>query len=431
MKTIAKVNIWNEMVGAVAWDDIKGYATFEFEDSFLKKEIDIAPLRMPIVEAKIGKRIFSFPNLNKETYKGLPGLLADSLPDRFGNRLIEVWLAQQGRSSESFNPVERLCYIGKRGMGALEFEPILTPFDQSSTQLELNALVKLAKKILDERYDFKTNLSKKSESSFLDILRIGTSAGGARAKAIIAYNPITKDVRSGQIDNLNNYEYWIIKFDGVNDKKIGDPKGYGRIEYAYYLMASKCGIKMNECKLLFEDKHAHFMTKRFDRIDNNKLHMQTLCAIAHYDYNYPSSYSYEQAFQVIRQLKLSYENAEQLFLRMVFNVIARNQDDHTKNISFLMDKNGKWSLAPAYDVTFAYDPKNKWMKSHQMSINGKYDDINRTDILALAKNMNIKKANQKIDNVIDVISKWKAFAKAAKVAAEQIKYIQSTLLLKI
>jgi len=431
MKTIAKVNIWNEMVGAVVWDESKGYATFEFEESFIKKDLDLAPLRMSISDAKNVRRIFSFPNLNKETYKGLPGLLADSLPDRFGNRLIDVWLAKQGRSSESFNSVERLCYIGKRGMGALEFEPILTPFDQSSSQLELDDLVKLAKKILDERYDFKTNLSKKSESSLLDILRIGTSAGGARAKAIIAHNPITKDVRSGQIDNLENYEYWIIKFDGVNDKKLGDPKGYGRIEYTYYLMAKECEIKMSESKLLFEDNHAHFMTKRFDRIDNNKLHMQTLCAIAHYDYNYPSSYSYEQAFQVIRQLKLPYENSEQLFLRMVFNIIARNQDDHTKNISFLMDKNGNWSLAPAYDVTFAYDQKNKWMKSHQMSINGKYDDINRTDILALAKNMNIKKANQKIDKVIDVISKWKDFAKAAKVSAEQIKYIQSTLLLKI
>jgi len=431
MSTIAKVNIWNEMVGAVVWDESKDYATFEFEESFLKKEVDIAPLRMPIDEAKNGKRIFSFPNLNKETYKGLPGLLADSLPDRFGNRLIDVWLAQQGRNPDSFNPVERLCYIGKRGMGALEFEPILTPFDQSSTQLELNDLVKLAKKILDERYDFKTNLSKKNESSLLDILRIGTSAGGARAKAIIAYNPKTKDVRSGQIDSLDNYEYWIIKFDGVSDKKLGDPQGYGRIEYAYYLMASECGINMNECKLLFEDKHAHFMTKRFDRIDNNKLHMQTLCAIAHFDYNYPSSYSYEQAFQVIRQLKLSYENTEQLFLRMVFNVIARNQDDHTKNISFLMDRNGKWSLAPAYDVTFAYDQKNKWMKSHQMSVNGKFDNINRNDILTLAMNMNIKKANQKMENIIDVVSNWKDFAKEAKVAAEQIKYIQSTLLLKI
>jgi serine/threonine-protein kinase HipA len=431
MSTIAKVNIWNEMVGAVVWDESKDYATFEFEESFIKKDIDIAPLRMPIAEAKNGKRIFSFPNLNKETYKGLPGLLADSLPDRFGNRLIDVWLAQQGRNPDSFNPVERLCYIGKRGMGALEFEPILTPFDQSSTQLELNDLVKLAKKILDERYDFKTNLSKKNESSLLDILRIGTSAGGARAKAIIAYNPKTQDVRSGQIDNLENYEYWIIKFDGVSDKKLGDPQGYGRIEYAYYLMAKECDIKMNECKLLFEDKHAHFMTKRFDRIDNNKLHMQTLCAIAHYDYNYPSSYSYEQAFQVIRQLKLSYENTEQLFLRMVFNVIARNQDDHTKNITFLMDRNGKWSLAPAYDVTFAYDPKNKWMKSHQMSINGKFDAINRNDILALAKNMNIKKANQKMENIIDVVSNWNDFAKEAKVAAEQIKFIQSTLLLKI
>ena len=431
MNTIAKVNMWDEMIGAVVWDDVKDYATFEFEDSFFKKDLDLAPIKMPLREAQDGKRIFSFPNLNKETYKGLPGLLADSLPDRFGNRLINVWLAQQGRDPGSFNPVERLCYIGKRGMGALEFEPILTPFDQTSTQLELSELVKLAKKILDERFKFNTNLNKKNENSLLEILRIGTSAGGARAKAVIAYNPKNQDVRSGQIDNLKDYEYWIIKFDGVGDKKLGDPQGYGRIEYAYFLMAKECDIRMSESKLLFEEKYAHFMTKRFDRIDSTKLHMQTLCALAHFDYNYPASYSYEQAFQVMRQLKLSYENTEQLFLRMVFNVVARNQDDHTKNISFLMDKNGNWSLAPAYDVTFAYDPKNKWMQSHQMSINGKFDNINRNDILSLAKNMNIKKVNQKINNIIEVVSRWNDFAKEAKVAAEQIKYIQSTLLLNI
>jgi len=431
MNTIARVNIWNEMVGAVAWDEAKGFATFEFDESFLNKNLDLAPLKMPVSEAKNGKRIFSFPNLNHETYKGLPGLLADSLPDRFGNRLIDIWLARQGRSSDSFNPVERLCYIGKRGMGALEFEPILAPFDQTSAHLELNELVKLAKKILDEKYNFKTNLSKKNENVLLDIVRIGTSAGGARAKAIIAYNPKNQDVRSGQIDNLNDYEYWILKFDGVNDRKLGDPLGYGRIEYAYYLMAKECGIKMSECKLLLDDKYAHFMTKRFDRPDNNKLHLQTLCAIAHFDYNYPASYSYEQAFQVLRQLKLSYENTDQLFLRMIFNVIARNQDDHTKNISFLMDKKGNWSLSPAYDVTFAYDPKNKWMKSHQMSINGKFDEITRDDIISLARNMNIKKAGQKIDKAVDVISGWKDFAKEAKVTAEQTKYIQSTLLLNI
>lgn len=431
MTTIARVNIWDTMVGAVAWNEAKGLASFEFDESFLKKGLDLSPLKMPIADVNIGKKILSFPELNKETFRGLPGLLADSLPDRFGNRIIEVWLAQQGRNPDTFNSVERLCYIGNRGMGALEYEPILLPEESGSNSLELKELVSLAKNILNEKKNFQINLNEKKRKSILDMIRIGSSAGGARAKAVIAYNIKTGDVRSGQIDDLNDYEYWIIKFDGVSDKKLGDPKGYGKIEYAYYLMAKDCGIIISECKLLFEDKHAHFMTKRFDRMDNNKLHMQTLCAIAHYDYNYPSSYSYEQAFQVIRQLKLSYENTEQLFLRMVFNIIARNQDDHTKNISFLMDEKGNWSLAPAYDVTFAFNPKNKWMKSHQMSINGKYDEINRNDILALAKNMNIKKANQKIDKIIDVVSRWNDFAKEAKVASEQIKYIQSTLLLNI
>lgn len=431
MTTIARVNIWDTMVGAVAWNEAKGFASFEFDESFLKKGFDLSPLKMPIANASNGKKIFSFPELNRESYRGLPGLLADSLPDRFGNRVIEVWLAQQGRNPDTFNSVERLCYIGKRGMGALEYEPVLSPKEESSNSLELKELVSLAKDILNEKKNFQTNLNEKKSKSILDIIRVGSSAGGARAKAIIAYNPRTGDVRSGQIDDLKDYEYWIIKFDGVSDKKLADPQGYGKIEYAYYLMAQDCGIKLNECKLLLEDKRSHFMTKRFDRNGNKKIHMQSLCAIAHFDYNYPSSYSYEQAFQTIRQLKLSYENTEQLFIRMVFNIVARNQDDHTKNISFLMDETGKWSLAPAYDVTYAYDPKNKWMKSHQMSVNGKYDEINRKDILALAKNINIKKANEKIDSVIDVVRNWNNFAKKANVNSEQIRFIHSVLQLKL
>lgn len=431
MTTIARVNIWNTMVGAVAWNDSKGFASFEFDEKFLRKGLDLSPLKMSLVDVNNGKKIFSFPALNKETFRGLPGLLADSLPDRFGNRIIEVWLAQQGKNPETFNSVEKLCYIGKRGMGALEYEPVLLTQEESSHSLELRELVSLAKNILNEKMNFQTNLNEKKRRSILDIIKIGSSAGGARAKAIIAYNSKTGDVRSGQIDDLKDYEYWIIKFDGVSDKKLGDPQGYGKIEYAYYLMAIDCGIKMSECKLLSEDKRAHFMTKRFDRNGNKKIHLQSLCAIAHFDYNYPSSYSYEQAFQTIRQLKLSYENTEQLFLRMVFNIVARNQDDHTKNISFLMDETGNWSLAPAYDVTYAYDPKNKWMKSHQMSVNGKHDEINRNDILVLAKNMNIKKTNEKIDMVIDVVSNWNRFAKKANVNMEQIKFIRSVLQLRL
>ncbi len=431
MITVAKVKIWNTLVGAIAWDDKKGFATFEYDKSFLKKGWDIAPLTMSIEQASSGKRIFSFPNINKETYKGLPGLLADSLPDNFGNKIIDSWLAKQGRNPDSFNPVERLCYTGYRGMGALEYEPVLSPFDNKFDQIEIKELVKLAKEILTERKTLSGNIHKESNKDLSAIIKVGTSAGGARAKAVIAYNPITGDIRSGQIDNLNDFQYWIIKFDGVTNKELGDPKGYGKIEYAYYLMAKDAGINIMESRLLKENRRAHFMTKRFDRIGKSKLHMQTLCAIAHFDYNYSNAYSYEQAFQVMRELKLPYSDMQQLLRRMIFNVVARNQDDHTKNISFLMDKEGKWALSPAYDITYAYDPSNRWMKAHQMSINGKRENITRNDILELAKNMNIKRATKIIDEVLYSVSKWKLFAKKATLPSEQINAIYKTLLLEI
>lgn len=426
MVSVAKINIWNHFVGAVAWDDNKGYATFEFDPAFLKHQWDISPITMPLAEAINGNRIFSFPNLNKETYKGLPGLLIDSLPDKFGNHLIKVWLASQGLDPKSFNPVEHLCYTGMRGMGALEYEPASHPFDQSSSSIEVERLVNLAKNVLEKRSKFKTNIQNHRDNGLLEIIKVGTSAGGARAKAVIAYNKTTGDVRSGQIDSLKDYEYWIIKFDGITNKLLGDPKGYGKIEYAYHLMAKELGININECQLLQENDRAHFITKRFDRQGTKKLHMQTLCAIGHFDYNTPGAYSYEQAFQSMRQLKLPYPDAEELFRRMCFNVIARNQDDHTKNIGFLMDQTGKWRLAPAYDVTYAYDPANKWMKLHQMSVNGKRDNITRNDLVALAKKMNIKKSKEIIEEVIVTIAKWPSFALEAGVDKRQINAIAKT-----
>ena len=428
MVSIAKVNIWNTFVGAAAWDDSRGYATFEFDQNFLKKGWDISPLTMSIEDASTGNNIFSFPALGKETYKGLPGMLADSLPDKYGNKLLEAWLARNGRDPDSFNPVERLCCTGKRGMGALEYEPATHAFDDSSKSIEIENLVRLAKDVLNDRKNFKSRINDDSDEGLLDIIRVGTSAGGARAKAIIAYNEKTGDVRSGQIDGLNDYDYCIIKFDGVTNKQLGDPEGYGKIEYAYYLMAKECGINMSDSKLLEENRRAHFMTKRFDRQGTKKLHLQTLCALAHFDYNDPAAYSYEQAFQVMRQLKLHYRDAEELFRRMCFNVIARNQDDHTKNISFLMNENGEWTLSPAYDVTYAYDPENKWMKDHQMSINGKRRDIKRSGIIALAKNMNIKKPDEIIEKIISKVMNWSKYADRAKVNAKQIKTIKKTFL---
>ena len=428
MVSIAKVNIWDTFVGAVAWDDSRGYATFEFDPNFLKKKWDLSPLMMSIEDVSKSRSIFSFPNLNKETYKGLPGMLADSLPDKYGNKLIAAWLARNGRDAGSFNSVERLCYTGKRGMGALEYKPATHAFDDSSKSIEIEKLVRLAKDVLSDRENLKTRISAGSDEGLLDIIRVGTSAGGARAKAIIAYNEKTGDVRSGQIDGLEDYDYWIIKFDGVTNEQLGDPKGYGKIEYAYYLMAKECGINMTDSRLLEKNRRAHFMTKRFDRQGTKKLHLQTLCAIAHFDYNDPAAYSYEQAFQVMRQLRLPYRDAEELLRRMCFNVIARNQDDHTKNISFLMDENGEWALSPAYDVTYAYDPANKWMKDHQMSINGKRKDIERSDMVALAKKMNIKKPDEIIEKIISKVMNWSKYADKAKVSAKQTKAIERTFL---
>lgn len=424
---VAKVKLWNELVGAVLWDKNTAHSRFEFDEHFLKKGWDISPLKMPVNESLTGKKTYSFPTIPYETYKGLPGLLADSLPDKFGNKLIDTWLSRQGRDPESIDPVERLCYIGKRGMGALEYEPSTDLFKNTSEHLEIKELVGLAKEVLSEKKSLKTNLHKKSDEGLLQIISVGTSAGGARAKAIIAYNEETGDVRSGQIDDLKNYNYWIIKFDGVTNKFLGDPAGYGRIEFAYHKMAINAGIQMSECRLLEENGRAHFMTRRFDRTEENtKLHMQTLCAIAHFDYNDPTSYSYEQAFQVMRELRLPYNDAEQLFLRMAFNVIARNQDDHTKNISFLMDPSGKWSLSPAYDVTYAFDPQNKWMKNHQLSVNGKHKEITKEDLLSVAKEMNIKKANNLIEQITDSVHTWKKIAKEAGIPKEQIDGIAKT-----
>jgi serine/threonine-protein kinase HipA len=427
MVSIADVTIWNTKVGVILWDQLRNHGIFEYDKSFFKKGLDLSPLKMPISEAQKGRKVFSFPGLNPETFKGLPGLLADSLPDKFGNQVIDTWLAQQGKSGSDFNPVERLCYIGKRGMGALEFEPASTKTVEQSNPIEIQELVKFAKEVLDSRSDFKSNLE--NEKGFSDILQVGSSAGGARAKAIIAYNHSTGAVRSGQVDGLEGFDYWLIKFDGVTNHQLGDPNGYGNIEYAYYLMAIDAGITMSESRLMTENSRSHFMTKRFDRQNNQKIHMQTLCGIAHFDYNQPRAYSYEQAFQVMRQMKLPYSDMEELYRRMVFNVMTRNQDDHTKNISFLLFPNGEWQLSPAYDVTYAYNPDNFWLKAHQMSVNGKRENILLEDLLAVAKNINLKKPKLLIEQCRGVLSNWTDYATKSGVESAQIKQIGKQILL--
>ena len=319
---------------------------------------------------------YEFPALAKNSFKGLPGLLADSLPDKFGNAVIDTWLASQGRAESSFNSVERLCYIGTRGMGALEFEPTISEYSKKEKNIEINKLVDLVNKILNQRSGLYGVLTGIDDQEVLeDILRVGTSAGGARAKAILAWNPNTKEFRSGQIDLDPGFEHWLLKFDGISnnrDKEIADPLGYGKIEYAYYIIAVNIGINMMDSKLHNEGGRSHFMTKRFDRtLNGGKIHAQTLGALAHYDYNLAGSNSYEQAIQVMKHLGLSRQDLEQQVLRTFFNIVGRNQDDHVKNIAFLMDRGGRWTLSPAYDLIYSWNPTGDWTSQHQMSINNK------------------------------------------------------------
>lgn len=428
MITTAFINIWNKRVGAIAWDVDTELASFEFEPSFLANKWDLSPLKMPVAGAR---RVFSFPELRgTTTFKGLPGLLADVLPDKYGNSLINAWLSRNGRPANSMNPVELLCFIGKRGMGALEFEPVLPKTNNGATKIELDSLINIAKEILSGRQDFNTNLSGDEAKALSDILKIGSSAGGARAKAVIAFNPDTKEIRSGQADAPKGFTHWLLKFDGVTDQQLGTSSGYGRVEMAYHLMAKEAQIEMTECRLLEENGRAHFMTRRFDREHGKgKLHIQSFCAIAHYDFNEVTSFSYEQLFETMRSMLLPYTDAEQLYRRMVFNVMARNCDDHTKNFSFSMDKTGKWKLAPAFDVCHSYRPGSTWVSQHSLSINGKRQNITRDDLLVVAKNMNIKKADAIIRQVNSVVSRWNDFAAQTNVRSDLRDAVSKTLLL--
>lgn len=426
MITLADIYLWGQHAGTVAWDENYQAASFEFTPEFASGQWDISPLMMPVRQ----RQIYQFPSLSKDTFVGLPGLLADALPDAFGKALLDKWLASLGRTF--VNPVERLCYQGKRSMGALEFVPAQDNYLEQGTKLEIDSLVEVAREVLDEKKKLDVNVNEDTKEAIANIIRVGTSAGGQRAKAVIAYNENTGEVRSGQIDVPDGFSHWLLKLDGVTNAELGDPQHYGKIEYVYYLMARAAGINMTECRLLEENGRAHFMTRRFDRLSGNeKVHMQTLCGIAHYDYKMLHAYSYEQAFQVMRRLRLPYSQAEEMFRRMVFNVIARNQDDHTKNISFLMDKSGRWSLSPAYDMSWSYNLKGVWTSTHQMSINGKWDDISRDDLLTLAKNVNIKQADAIIEQVKDGVSKWSTFATQYGIPNEMVKVIDSTLLLGI
>jgi serine/threonine-protein kinase HipA len=427
----AFVKIWGALAGAVAWDERTGIATFEYDADFKKRNWDLSPLKMPIQSAR---NIFRFPELKQDrnspldTYKGMPGLLADVFPDKYGNQLINMWLAQNGREPNSMNPVEMLCFIGTRGMGAMEFEPAALKESKRTFSIEMDSLVDIAKKMLSEKSSLKTNLKKEDEDAMMEILKIGTSAGGARPKAVIAYNEKTGEVRSGQTNAPKGFEHWLLKLDGVSDVQFSASSGYGRVEMAYYNMALACGIIMMPSMLLEENGRAHYMTKRFDREDGDiKHHIQTLCAINHYDYNAVNSFSYEQLFQTMRELRLTYPEAEQMFRRMVFNVISRNCDDHTKNFAFRLRKDAQWELAPAYDVCHAYQPNHQWVSQHALSVNGKRKSISKNDLLLVGKSISCKHAATIIDEIEDTVLNWKKFANEVGVSSKLSAAIDASI----
>jgi len=424
----AEITLWGRIVGAVHADK-NGVGHFEYKRDYLDSGIEVSPITMPP-----SRKIYSFPSLARDSFHGLPGLLSDSLPDKFGNALIDAWLATQGRSAASFNAIERLCYTGTRGMGALEFQPAHQTNESATQTIEVDRLVELASDVLSHRGKLHTRFGTDDAEALSSILRVGTSAGGARAKAVIAWNPATQEVRSGQLDNSSltkGFQHWLIKFDGVNsnrDKELDDPKGYPALEYAYSLMAKAAGITMAKCDLLEENGRRHFLTQRFDRTPSGKkLHMQSLGALAHYDFNLAGAYSYEQAFLTIRKLDLGMDAIEEQFRRLCFNIAARNQDDHVKNIAFLMDKSGQWKLSPAYDITYSYNPEGQWTSQHQMSLNGKRDQFTTEDFTACGKAALMKRGRAKtiLHEVIDTINDWPTYAAKADISEEWAQEIQS------
>ncbi|ELX8648384.1 type II toxin-antitoxin system HipA family toxin [Vibrio vulnificus] len=439
---VITITYQDDLVGAVSFDTEKGLGSFEYDPSFVKKGVELSPIKMPL-----SNRIYRFPELDFNTFKGLPGLIADSLPDDFGNAVLNAWVASQGRSPSDITPLQRLQYTGKRGMGALEYAPATKLRSlNASQQVEIQSLVSIAQEILDSRGNFEVELKQNGQDdreAMMSLLSVGMSAGGARPKAVLAFNEDFTQVRSGQTNVPSGFTHYLMKFDGVsehnkNQETFGDPLGYGAMEFVYHLMANKCGVDMMPCRLLYEGNRRHFITQRFDRIKNSKVHVQTLNGLAHIDYKKPGSFSYAELFGIARQLKLSAVDAEQLFKRMTFNIIARNHDDHSKNFAFMLTqdrlKKDKWSLAPAYDLAYSYKPGSKWVNSHWMSLNGKRDNFTRSDFYSLEKLspiFNKRKIDDIIDTTIEHVSTWRQLAEEWDVPKTLIDEIQENLRLDI
>lgn len=424
---VAEVWLWGRQVGAVLWDHSADLGTFEYTNDFQQSGISLAPLTMPL-----GPALYRFPELDWRTFQGLPGMLADSLPDKWGNHLIDTWLAASGRNRKTFSPIERLCYIGVRGMGGLEYRPALKPYPDSAAPVEVEKLVELAAMVLADRAGVRGELE---DSGIEELFRVGTSAGGARAKALIAWNRETGEIRSGQADVPDGFEHWILKFDGVgsSDHELQDPKGFGQVEYAYHLMAKDSGVTVPEARLHVDSSgRAHFMTRRFDRTaTGEKLHTQTLAGIAHYDFNRPGVYSYEDAMRVLTEIGAPQSDVEQQFRRMVFNIVARNQDDHVKNISYMMDRRGSWRLTPAYDVIWAYNPSGAWTNRHQMTVSGKRDGFERDDLLRAGRKFGIRAPKNIVAEITDVVARWKNYASGVEVPEGLTKAVERTLRLDL
>lgn len=435
---VIEVSYLQHKVGAVSFDTTTGIGAFEYNSRFIQQGIELSPLKMPLAET-----IYTFPELDFNTFKGLPGLIADSLPDDFGNAVLNAWVASQGKLPSSITPLQRLQYTGKRGMGALEYSPPtqIKSLNQSQ-QIEIESLLAIAQDILDSREDFNVSLSSETNSeeqaAMLSLLSVGMSAGGARPKAVLAFNQDFSQIRSGQVDVPKGFTHYLMKFDGINEhnrnqETFGDPLGFGAMEYVYYLMAKNCGISMMPCHLLPDGNRRHFLTQRFDRSGNDKIHVQTLNGLAHVDYKKPGSFSYAELFGIARQLKLSATEAQQLFKRMVFNIVARNHDDHAKNFAFLLNDK-KWQLAPAYDLAYSYKPGSKWVNSHWMTLNGKRDDFTREDFYSLEKVSSLftrNYINQTIDETIEQVSNWRKLATENEVPEVLVKEVEANLRLNI
>ena len=425
MNDTAEVYLWGTRIGIIHQDISKAYATFEYDANFVNSGIEVSPIRMPL-----GNNIYEFPTLAGEPFYGLPGLVADSLPDRFGNAVIEQWLMSFGKSLSDFTAIDRLCYSGKRGMGALEYVPASTDIKDIDENINVHEMVKFASDVLSNRENI---LLKANDSlTYSQLVQVGSSAGGARAKALIAWNETTNEVRSGQMQLGPGYDYWLMKFDNVaknGDHGLEDKPEYTLIEYAYYLMAQSCGITMNECRIYNSEGEHHFMTKRFDRENGRKLHMQSLGALTHISYQEPGVCGYELAAMYMKEIGISYKEIEQFYRRMVFNCLAVNQDDHVKNISFIMDRSGKWMLAPAYDITFSYNPTNKWLCAHQMTVNGKTTGIGLIDLLEAGAKMGIKERRCRdiISEIGVSVSDFVTFAEQAGINEKTFETINSVI----